>query len=82
MSATPLDLVEEQMQEASYDSYDSIVASSAASMSQSFDKRPPSTTSAVGSRPSSWQPQSLLEDSMLSVNTAMTGGNLLSINEQ
>ncbi len=83
MSAVPLDADDDdKMQEASYDSYDSIVASSIASMSQSqsFDHRSLSSTAnkiagADDGHPSSWQPRSGLEDSMLSVNTTNTAGS-------
>ena len=68
---------DDKTQETSYDSYDSIIASSAASMSQSFDHRLMSKANAVSGddHPSSWRPQSGLEDSMLSVNTTATAGN-------
>ena len=78
MSAVPMVAEDDdKTQEASYDSYDSIIASSAASMSQSFDHRLMSKANAVAGddHPSSWRPQSGLEDSMLSVNTTATAGN-------
>ena len=74
------DVVDEddKMQEASYDSYDSIIHSSTASISQSqsLESRLVSGTN-VPEHPSSWKPQTSLEDSTLSMNTTTTMGKYI-----